>query len=156
MGSRINTILQTCFFAIAGILSREDAIQKIKDAIKKTYAAKGDKVVLKNFEAVDKTLENLQQIDYSKYKIGTIATEKMVSDSAPDFVKNVLAKILSFEGDELPVSAFPVDGAYPAGTTQYEKRNIAAKAPVWDEALCSQCGKCFLICPHAAIRCKVR
>lgn len=155
MGSRINTILQTCFFAIAGILSREDAIQKIKDAIKKTYAAKGDKVVLKNFEAVDKTLENLEQIDYSKYKIGTIETEKIVSDNAPDFVKNVLAKILSFEGDELPVSAFPVDGQFPAGTTKWEKRNIADKAPVWDEALCSQCGKCFLICPHAAIRCKV-
>lgn len=155
MGSRINTILQTCFFAIAGILSREEAIQKIKDAIKKTYAAKGDKVVLKNFEAVDKTLENLEQIDYSKYKVGTIETEKIVSDNAPDFVKNVLAKILSFEGDELPVSAFPIDGTYPAGTTKWEKRNIADKAPVWDEALCSQCGKCFLICPHAAIRCKV-
>jgi len=155
MGSRINTILQTCFFAIAGILTKEDAIQKIKDAIKKTYAAKGDKVVLKNFEAVDKTLENLVQIDYSKYKIGTIETENIVSDNAPDFVKDVLAKILAFEGDELPVSAFPVDGTYPSGTTQWEKRNIAEKAPVWDEALCSQCGKCFLICPHAAIRCKV-
>ena len=155
MGSRINTILQTCFFAIAGILDREEAIQKIKDAIKKTYAAKGDKVVLKNFEAVDKTLENLQQIDYSKYKPGTIETENIVTENAPDFVKNVLAKILSFEGDELPVSAFPVDGTYPVGTTQFEKRNIADKAPVWDETLCSQCGKCFLICPHAAIRCKV-
>ncbi len=155
MGSRINTILQTCFFAIAGILSKEAAIQKIKDAIKKTYAAKGDKVVLKNFEAVDKTLENLQQIDYSKNKIGNIEIEKTVSDNAPVFVKNVLAKILSFEGDELPVSAFPIDGVFPVGTTQYEKRNIAEKIPVWDAGLCSQCGKCFLICPHAAIRCKV-
>ena len=155
MGSRINTILQTCFFAIAGILTKEDAIQKIKDAIKKTYAAKGDKVVLKNYEAVDKTLEHLEQIDYSKYKIGTIETEKCISDNAPEFVKNVLGKILSFAGDELPVSAFPIDGTFPVGTTQYEKRNIADKVPVWDEALCSQCGKCFLICPHAAIRCKV-
>lgn len=155
MGSRINTILQTCFFAIAGILTKEDAIQKIKDAIKKTYAAKGDKVVLKNFEAVDKTLENLKQIDYSNYKPGNIEIENMVSDNAPDFVKNVLAKILSFEGDNLPVSAFPIDGTFPSGTTQYEKRNIADQVPVWDEALCSQCGKCFLICPHAAIRCKV-
>ena len=155
MGSRINTILQTCFFAVSGILTREDAIQKIKDATQKTYAAKGEKVVLKNFEAIDKTIENLQQIDYSKYTVGTVKTEKLVSDNAPDFVKNVLEKILSFEGDSLPVSAFPVDGTYPVGTTQYEKRNIADKVPVWDEALCSQCGKCFLICPHAAIRCKV-
>lgn len=155
MGSRINTILQTCFFAISGILTREEAIQKIKDAIKKTYAAKGEKVVLKNFEAVDKTIENLQQIDYSQYTTGTVKTENLVSANAPDFVKNVLAKILSFEGDSLPVSAFPVDGTYPVGTTQYEKRNLADKVPVWDEALCSQCGKCFLICPHAAIRCKV-
>lgn len=155
MGSRINTILQTCFFAIAGILPKEEAIQKIKDAINKTYAAKGEKVVQKNFEAVDKTVENLVQIDYSKYKTGTLQTEKAVSEGAPEFVQNVLAKILSFEGDEIPVSAFPVDGTYPVGTTQWEKRNIADKAPVWDADLCSQCGKCFLICPHAAIRCKV-
>lgn len=155
MGSRVNTILQTCFFAIAGILPKDEAIQKIKDAIKKSYAAKGEKVVLKNFEAVDKTVENLIEVDYSKYKTGTLATEKNVSDNAPDFVKEVLGKILSFEGDELPVSAFPVDGTYPVGTTQYEKRNIADKVPVWDADLCSQCGKCFLICPHAAIRCKV-
>lgn len=155
MGSRINTILQTCFFAIANILTREDAIQKIKDAIKKSYSSKGDKVVLKNFEAVDKTIENLRQIDYSKYTAGILQSEKMISENAPDFVKHVLAKILSFEGDDLPVSAFPADGTYPVGTTQYEKRNIADKAPVWDEDLCSQCGKCFLICPHAAIRCKV-
>lgn len=155
MGSRINTILQTCFFAIANILTREDAIQKIKDAIKKSYSSKGDKVVLKNFEAVDKTIENLRQIDYSKYTAGILQSEKMISENAPEFVKHVLAKILSFEGDDLPVSAFPADGTYPVGTTQYEKRNIADKAPVWDEDLCSQCGKCFLICPHAAIRCKV-
>lgn len=155
MGSRVNTILQTCFFAIAGILPKEEAIQKIKDAIKKSYAAKGDKVVQKNFEAVDKTVENLIEVDYSKYQTGTLATEKNVSDNAPDFVKEVLGKILSFEGDDLPVSAFPVDGTYPVGTTQYEKRNIADKVPVWDADLCSQCGKCYLICPHAAIRCKV-
>ncbi len=155
MGSRVNTILQTCFFAIAGILSKEDAIKKIKDAIQKTYASKGEKVVQKNFEAVDKTIENLQQIDYANDKVGILATEKSVTDNAPAFVKDVLAKILSFDGDELPVSAFPIDGTYPVGTTQYEKRNIADKAPVWDADLCSQCGKCFLICPHAAIRCKV-
>ena len=155
MGSRINTILQTCFFAIAGILSKEDAIQRIKDAIKKSYSAKGEKVVLKNYEAVDQTLANLEVVDYANEKIGSMLTEKSVSGDAPDFVEHVLAKILSFEGDDLPVSAFPVDGQYPVGTTKYEKRNIAATVPVWDADLCSQCGKCFLICPHAAIRCKV-
>lgn len=155
MGSRINTILQTCFFAIAGILPREEAIQKIKDAIKKTYSAKGEKVIMKNFEAVDKALENLHEIDYTKLSVGNIETEAAVSHNAPEFVKDVLGKIISFEGDELPVSAFPVDGTFPVATTQYEKRNIADTVPVWDAELCSQCGKCFLICPHAAIRCKV-
>ena len=155
MGSRVNTILQTCFFAISGILPREEAIQKIKDAIKKSYSAKGEKVVLKNFEAVDKTLENLFEIDYAKFIIGNLQSENLVSENATDFVKNVLAKIIEFEGDELPVSAFPVDGTYPVATTQYEKRNIADMVPVWDESSCSQCGKCFLICPHAAIRPKV-
>ncbi len=155
MGSRINTILQTCFFAIAGILTKEDAIQKIKNAIKKTYSAKGEKVVLKNYEAVDKAIENLNEINYSALKTGMLETEKLVPDAAPDFVKNVLGKILSFDGDELPVSAFPVDGIYPVSTTKWEKRNIADSVPVWDADLCSQCGKCFLICPHAAIRCKV-
>lgn len=155
MGSRVNTILQTCFFAIAGILPKEDAIKRIKDAIQKTYSDKGEKIVLKNFEAVDNAIENLHQIDYSKFITGNLESEKMVSDQAPDFVKNVLAKIMSFEGDELPVSAFPIDGTYPVSTTRWEKRNIADKVPVWDADLCSQCGKCFLICPHAAIRCKV-
>ena len=155
MGSRVNTILQTCFFAISGILPREEAIQRIKDAIKKSYSAKGEHVVQKNFEAVDKTLENLFEIDYSKYIAGKLESDKLVSDDATEFVKNVLAKIISFEGDELPVSAFPVDGTYPVGTTQWEKRNIADSVPVWDASSCSQCGKCFLICPHAAIRPKV-
>lgn len=155
MGSRINTILQTCFFAISEILPRNEAIDRIKAAIKKTYSDKGDKVVLKNFEAVDQTIANLYQIDYSHNAIGTIDYDKIVADEAPDFVKNVLAKIMAFEGDELPVSAFPVDGVYPVATTKWEKRNIADSVPVWDADLCSQCGKCFLICPHAAIRCKV-
>jgi len=155
MGSRINTILQTCFFAIAGILPKEEAIQKIKNAIQQTYSDKGEKVILKNFEAVDKAVANLHRIDYSKLSAGTIETEKAVPDDAPDFVKEVLGKIISFDGDELPVSAFPVDGTYPVATTRWEKRNIADMVPVWDSALCSQCGKCFLICPHAAIRCKV-
>ncbi len=155
MGTRINTILQTCFFAISGIIPKEEAIQKIKDAIKKSYAAKGEKMLLKNYEAVDQAVANLHEIDYSKLQAGTNDTEDHVADDAPDFVKNVLAKIMHFEGDELPVSAFPADGTYPVATTKWEKRNIADQIPVWDEDLCSQCGKCFLICPHAAIRCKV-
>lgn len=155
MGTRVNTILQTCFFAIAGILPKEDAIQRIKDAIQKTYAAKGEKIIQKNFIAVDAAVNNLYEIDYASSLKGNIENDKIVPDNAPDFVKEVLAKIISFEGDDLPVSAFPVDGTYPVATTQWEKRNIADSVPVWDEELCSQCGKCFLICPHAAIRCKV-
>ena len=155
MGSRVNTILQTCFFAISGVVESEKAIGKIKDAIKKSYAAKGDAVVAKNYNAVDKALENLHKIDTTHLEIGTMDLEKTVSDDAPDFVKDVLAKILAFEGDELPVSAFPIDGAYPVATTKWEKRNLAEQVPVWDAESCSQCGKCFLICPHAAIRCKV-
>ncbi len=155
MGSRVNTILQTCFFAISGVVESDFAIGKIKDAIRKSYAGKGDLVVQKNYEAVDKAIENLHRIDTTHLTVGSIALNKTVSDEAPDFVKDVLAKILAFEGDELPVSAFPVDGAYPVATTKWEKRNLADQVPVWDAASCSQCGKCFLICPHAAIRCKV-
>jgi pyruvate-ferredoxin/flavodoxin oxidoreductase len=155
MGNRINTILQTCFFAISNILPREEAIAKIKDAIYESYWRKGDAVVQKNYEAVDKTLEHLYQIDYKKNIIGNKPLEDVVPTSAPDFVKNVLGKIIAGEGDELPVSAFPADGTYPSGTTKFEKRNIADAVPVWDADLCTQCGKCFLICPHAAIRPKV-
>jgi pyruvate-ferredoxin/flavodoxin oxidoreductase len=155
MGNRINTILQTCFFAISNILPREEAISKIKEAIYETYWKKGEAVVSKNYEAVDKTLENLFEVDYSKCKIGNKPLENRVPTSAPGFVKDVLAKIIAGEGDDLPVSAFPADGTYPSGTTKWEKRNIADAVPVWDADLCTQCGKCFLICPHAAIRPKV-
>ncbi|MCC6721970.1 MAG: pyruvate:ferredoxin (flavodoxin) oxidoreductase [Bacteroidia bacterium] len=155
MGSRVNTILQTCFFAISGILPKEQAIGRIKEAIKKSYSSKGEAVVLKNYEAVDKTLDNLIELDYSKYINGNLQVDKTVPYDSPEFVKNVLAKIIKFEGDELPVSAFPIDGIYPVSTTKWEKRNIAEMVPVWDENLCSQCGKCYLICPHAAIRPKV-
>jgi len=155
MGSRINTILQTCFFAISNILPREEAITKIKEAIRSSYGKKGEAVVQKNFEVVDKSLENLFEIDYSKFVVGNLHPESIVPQDAPDFVQNVLAKIIAGEGDELPVSAFPIDGTYPSGTTKWEKRNIAESIPVWDEELCSQCGKCFIVCPHAAIRCKV-
>jgi pyruvate-ferredoxin/flavodoxin oxidoreductase len=155
MGSRINSILQTCFFAISNVIPKEDAISYIKKAIRKTYGRKGEEVVQKNFDAVDKTLENLSLIDYSNFTIGDKEIEPAVSGNAPDFVQQVLAKIISGEGDELPVSAFPADGTYPSATTRYEKRNIAEQVPVWDASLCSQCGKCFFVCPHAAIRPKV-
>ncbi|HEX6916075.1 MAG TPA: pyruvate:ferredoxin (flavodoxin) oxidoreductase, partial [Chitinophagaceae bacterium] len=155
MGNRINTILQTCFFAISNILPREEAIAKIKEAIYESYWKKGETVVQKNYEAVDKALDGLYEIDYSKYPVGSKPLDATVPDSAPEFVKNVLAKIIAGEGDELPVSAFPADGTYPSGTTKWEKRNIADAVPVWDADLCTQCGKCFLICPHAAIRPKV-
>lgn len=155
MGSRINSILQTCFFAISNVMTRDLAIQYIKSAIKKSYSRKGEEVVQKNYKAVDQTIENLHKIDYSKYQTGNKEIEAPVSLSAPDFVQQVIGKIIAGEGDELPVSAFPVDGTYPSGTTKWEKRNIADQVPVWDPELCSQCGKCYFVCPHAAIRVKV-
>jgi len=155
MGSRINSILQTCFFAISNVMPKEEAIQYIKNAIKKTYGRKGDDVVNKNFRAVDMTIENLFHINYPNFEVGKKTIEPAINGEAPDFVQNVLGKIIAGEGDELPVSAFPVDGTYPSGTTKWEKRNIAEQVPVWDPELCSQCGKCFFVCPHAAIRVKV-
>ncbi|MDP4261045.1 MAG: pyruvate:ferredoxin (flavodoxin) oxidoreductase [Bacteroidota bacterium] len=155
MGSRINSVLQTCFFAISNVMTRDLAIQYIKSAIKKTYGRKGEDVVKKNYQAVDQTLANLHKIDYSKFETGNKEIEAPVSLNAPDFVQQVLGKIIAGEGDELPVSAFPVDGTYPSGTTRWEKRNIADQVPVWDPELCSQCGKCYFVCPHAAIRVKV-
>ncbi|NNV58017.1 pyruvate:ferredoxin (flavodoxin) oxidoreductase [Panacibacter sp. KCS-6] len=155
MGSRINSILQTCFFAISNVIPKEEAINYIKGAIKKTYGRKGEEVVKKNFDAVDKTLENLSLIDYTNFTIGNKAIEPAISGNAPEFVQQVLSRIIAGEGDDLPVSAFPADGTYPSGTTKYEKRNIADQVPVWDPSLCSQCGKCFFVCPHAAIRPKV-
>lgn len=155
MGNRINTILQTCFFAISNVLPREEAIAKIKEAIYDSYWKKGEAVVQKNYDAVDQTLANLYEVDYAQYAIGDKPIDAPVPDAAPDFVKQVLGKIIAGEGDELPVSAFPVDGTFPSGTTKWEKRNIADAVPVWDTSLCTQCGKCFMICPHAAIRPKV-
>jgi pyruvate-ferredoxin/flavodoxin oxidoreductase len=155
MGSRINSILQTCFFAISDVMPKEDAIQYIKNAIKKTYGRKGEDVVQKNFRAVDMTVDNLFHVDYSSHEVGKKAIDSPINGKAPDFIQNVLGKIIAGEGDELPVSAFPIDGTYPTGTTKWEKRNIADQVPVWDPELCSQCGKCYFVCPHAAIRVKV-
>jgi pyruvate-ferredoxin/flavodoxin oxidoreductase len=156
LGKRTNTVLQTCFFAISGVLPKEEAIQKIKDAIVKSYSHKGDKVVQMNFNAVDKSLENLQKVDYPKKITNDRDLKPMMTGTEDPFVKEVLGKILAGRGDELPVSAFPVDGTFPTGTTQYEKRGIADFIPIWDdENLCTQCNKCVVICPHAAIRAKV-
>ena len=155
MGVRINTIMQTCFFAISGVLPRDEAIEQIKKAIKKTYGKKGDVVVQKNFAAVDHTLAHLFEVKVPGTVTATRAMPPTVSDAAPDFVKRVTAVMMSGKGDLLPVSAFPVDGTWPIATTQWEKRNIALEIPVWDAALCIQCNKCAMVCPHAAIRAKV-
>ena len=155
MGSRINSVLQTCFFAISDVIPKEKAIRYIKSAIQKTYGRKGEEVVQKNFRAVDMTIENLFPVDYSAYVPDERTIGSPINKKAPAFVQDILGKIIAGEGDELPVSAFPVDGTYPAGTTKWEKRNIADQVPVWDPELCSQCGKCYFVCPHAAIRVKV-
>jgi pyruvate-ferredoxin/flavodoxin oxidoreductase len=155
MGVRINTIMQTCFFAISGVLSRDEAITQIKKAIEKTYGKKGPEVVKKNFEAVDHTLAHLYEVKVPAKVTATRAMPPIVSDKAPDFVKRVTAVMIANKGDLLPVSAFPVDGTWPTATTKWEKRNIALEIPVWDDVICIQCNKCALVCPHAAIRAKV-
>lgn len=156
LGKRTNTVLQTCFFAISGILPKEEAIQKIKDAIVKSYSHKGDRIVQMNFIAVDNSLANLQQVEYPKEVTGDKQFQSAMTNAPDGFVKEVLEKILGGFGDELPVSAFPIDGTFPMGTSQYEKSGIADIVPVWDdESLCTQCNKCVAICPHAAIRAKV-
>ncbi len=155
MGVRINTIMQTCFFAISGVLPREDAIAEIKKSIKKTYWKRGEAVIQKNFDAVDQTLANLHEVRVPDKVTSTITRRPQVPEKAPEFVKEVLGKIIGLEGDDLPVSAFPVDGTYPSGTTQWEKRNIALEVPEWVPDLCIQCGKCVFVCPHAVIRAKV-
>jgi pyruvate-ferredoxin/flavodoxin oxidoreductase len=152
MGRRINTVMQTCFFAISGVLPRDEAIAQIKKAIKKTYARKGDDVVQKNFEAVDSTLAHLNEITYASMPSSQIHRMPPVHEDAPDFVKRVTATILAGQGDLLPVSAFPVDGTWPTGTSKWEKRAIALEIPVWEPELCIQCNKCAMVCPHAAIR----
>jgi len=154
MGGRVNTIMQTCFFAISDILPRDEAIESIKNAIKKTYGAKGEEVVRSNFEAVDRTLANLFEVKVAAQATSKIERPPVVSPQAPEFVQTVLAPILANLGDTLPVSVFPIDGTFPMGTCAWEKRNIALEIPSWDDEICIQCGKCALVCPHAAIRTK--
>jgi pyruvate-ferredoxin/flavodoxin oxidoreductase len=155
MGVRINTIMQTCFFAISGVLPRDEAITEIKKAIRKTYGARGEAVVQKNFAAVDATLAHLHEIKVPDQASSSIKMPPVVPAAAPGFVQEVTAKIMAGEGDLLPVSAMPNDGTYPTGTTQWEKRNVSLEAPVWEPDLCIQCGKCSLVCPHSVIRTKI-
>jgi pyruvate-ferredoxin/flavodoxin oxidoreductase len=155
MGGRINTIMQTCFFAISGVLPRDRAIEEIKRTIKKTYGKRGEAVVKANFEAVDQTLANLHEVKVPAKATSTLTRRPPISVAAPKFVREVLGPMLALDGDSLPVSALPVDGTFPTGTTQWEKRNITLEIPVWEPDLCIQCGKCSFVCPHAVIREKV-
>ena len=152
MGNRTNTIMQTCFFAISGVLSRDEAISKIKESIRKTYGKKGDEVVQKNFAAVDQTLAHLHRVEVPRQADSRIDMPPVVPPEAPEFVQRVTAAMMAGKGDQLPVSALPVDGTYPSGTTKWEKRNIAAFVPVWEPDICIQCGNCSFVCPHSVIR----
>jgi pyruvate-ferredoxin/flavodoxin oxidoreductase len=153
MGHRINTIMQVCFFALAGVLPEKAAIAKIKQAIEKTYGKKGAEVVNMNLKAVDNTLENLHEVGNRSLVRGN-REETQLAITKPKFIENVLSKIMVWEGDDLPVSALPADGTFPSGTAKWEKRNVAEEIPVWDGDVCVQCGKCVMVCPHAAIRAK--
>jgi pyruvate-ferredoxin/flavodoxin oxidoreductase len=155
LGNRTNTIMQTCFFAISGVLPAEEAITKIKHFIRKTYGKRGEPVVRQNFAAVDAALAHLREVSIPGEASSSFDLSMGFSDQAPDFVRNVTAEIMAGRGDLLPVSAFPEDGTYPLGTSCWEKRNIAQEVPVWEPDLCIECGKCVLVCPHATIRAKV-
>jgi len=155
MGERINTVMQTCFFAVAEILPIDAAVDAIKKAIRATYSKRGTQVVERNFAAVDRALDHLHRIDVPDAVTSSIEPAAVVPPQAPQFVQQVTACMLAGAGDQLPVSVFPADGTYPSGTARWEKRNIAQEIPVWDPAICIQCNKCVLVCPHAAIRAKV-
>ncbi len=155
MGGRINTIMQTCFFAVSGVLPREEAIEQIKHAIEKTYGKKGEEVVRRNFAAVDHTLAHLYEVKVPEAVTATRCRPPLIAENAPAFVQRVTAVMMAGKGDLLPVSAFPADGTWPTGTTKWEKRTIADEVPAWDPKICIQCNKCAFVCPHAAIRAKV-
>ena len=152
MGSRINTVMQTCFFALAGVLPQEEAIAQIKKAIIKTYGKKGEKIVQMNLQAVDNTLDNLYEVPVPNQVTSQIHQQEPIPDTAPEFVRQVLGKMVGRSGDQLPVSALPCDGTYPTGTSKWEKRNVAQFIPVWNPDVCVQCGKCVMVCPHGVIR----
>ena len=155
MAGRVNTIMQTCFFAVSGVLPAARAVAAIKHAIEKTYGRRGETVVQKNFAVVDAALAQLAEVTLPQTASSSYDVRAPVPASAPAFVQQVTARIIAGDGDRLPVSALPPDGTYPSGTTRWEKRNIALEIPAWDESLCIQCGKCVLVCPHAVIRSKV-
>jgi pyruvate-ferredoxin/flavodoxin oxidoreductase len=155
MGGRINTIMQTCFFAISGVLPPEQAIAAIKESIRKSYAKKGDEVVEMNLRAVDETLAHLYEVEVAAAVTPGASRPNGELKCAPEFVRNVLGEIMGGRGDRVPVSVLPNDGTFPTGTARWEKRNLASEIPVWDPAICIQCGKCVMVCPHAVIRSKV-
>ena len=155
MGTRINTIMQTCFFAISGVLPRDEAIEQIKKAIYKTYGKRGDAVVQKNYAAVDHALAHLEKVTLPAAVSSSFDLIPSISSKAPKFVRDVLGEIAGGHGDQIPVSAIPAGGTFPSATAQWEKRNIAQFIPAWDKELCIQCGKCVMVCPHAVIRAKV-
>ncbi|MDX1502204.1 MAG: pyruvate:ferredoxin (flavodoxin) oxidoreductase [Thermoanaerobaculia bacterium] len=155
LGARINTIMQTCFFALSGILPQAEATARIKEAIQKSYGKRGQVLVERNFKAVDATLAGLRQVEVPGKATSQLSRPPIVAEEAPDFVQKVTAVMLANRGDSLPVSAFPVDGTWPTGTTRWEKRNIAREIPLWEPDVCIQCNQCALVCPHAAIRAKV-
>ena len=155
MGKRINTIMQVCFFTLANVLPQSEAIAKIKQAIEKTYGKKGVDIVNKNLKAVDNAVANLQKVDVPATVSSKIELEAAVSGNAPEFVRDILGKMMVWEGDELPVSALPIDGTFPTGTAKWEKRNVAQEIPVWELDVCVQCNKCVMVCPHGAIRSKI-
>jgi len=154
-GGRTNTIMQTCFFAISGILPREEAIDKIKKSIQKTYGKKGEEVVRKNFEAVEHTLAHLHEAVIPQGVTSELDMREVVPPEAPEFVQHVTAMMMAGRGDELPVSALPVDGTFPSGTAKWEKRGISEIVPIWEPDICIQCGNCAFVCPHSVIRSKV-
>ncbi|WP_413432447.1 pyruvate:ferredoxin (flavodoxin) oxidoreductase [Crateriforma spongiae] len=155
MGNRINTIMQTCFFALSDILPTEQAVDLIKESIRKTYGKRGDEVVQKNFGAVDAAIEGLEKVEVPGEVTTTLQPMPAVSGDTTEFVDLVTAQLIAGAGDLLPVSALPVDGTFPVGTSKFEKRSIAQEIPIWDADLCTACGLCSLVCPHAAIRAKV-
>ncbi|MDH5570306.1 MAG: pyruvate:ferredoxin (flavodoxin) oxidoreductase, partial [Gammaproteobacteria bacterium] len=155
MGKRINTIMQSCFFAISDILPKDMAIKEIKKAVKKSYGKKGQKVLDTNFNAIDEALQNLHKVAMPDSVSSSFDINTSLDESVPAFIKNVTARIIAGHGDEIPVSFLPVDGTFPLGTAAYEKRNLAHEIPLFEIDLCTQCGKCPMVCPHAAIRSKI-
>ena len=155
MGNRVNTVMQPCFFHLSGVLPADEAVARIKESVEKTYGKRGPAVVERNFAAIDRSLQDLERVAVPAEVTSVMAVRDVVPDDAPDFVQRVTARMMADEGELLPVSAFPVDGTFPPGTTKYEKRAIGLEIPIWDPEVCIDCGKCAIVCPHATIRMKV-